>query len=235
MQRSEAFLPDTAPGILRQAGELDQAKVFQGTTERPFEVQKIVLDLATARREDNPYKIGFPFRSVFVAVATDTSANVSLKVNTADSFQSAFPLKKNDSFVFPWQLASGFLHWEAQAGKTMELYVFVSGEFRSGSQISVNSGGVSINEGSITTLGSVISVGAGRIQLCVANADRKIITFQNKISTSVWFGDSSVTDSGTVATEGIEVLPGQTFEFRNTGILYSWCQAAGRIQYLEET
>ena len=172
--RDEAQLPNIVDGILRQASELNRAKIFQGTTQRPFEVQKITLDLTTAKREDSPYKISFPFQSIYVGGATDVLTNVSIKVNSPDAIQSSFPLYLKDSVNFPFPVSEAYIHWTAQSGKSIDLYIFVSGEFRSGSQISVTGGGVSIVEGSTSTLTSIDLLAAARTQLCATNASRKI-------------------------------------------------------------
>lgn len=231
--RDEISIIDAASSILRQASQLDRAKVFEGSTERPFEVQKVPLDLTTAMREDAPFKIGFPFRSVFVRSATDVLTEVSLKVNSRDAMQSALPLKLNDSLVFPFQIAEGYLHWSAQSGKTMDLYFLVTGEFRAGSQVSVTGGGVSIIDGSSATTTVTTLSPTTAAAIAAANLSRKVASIQNNTGADLFVGPtSSVSSSG--ANLGYKVPAGATFQWRNTAVLYGYSVLGGDILNLEE-
>lgn len=210
-----------------------QAELFDQIARQPFQVQKIDLDLAAARSETDPFKIGFAWKSVFVQAATDVFANVSMRIGTRDSIQSPFSLKQNDSLVIDRRTPEAYLHWDAQAGKTMSLLFFTDAEFRSGSQISVTGGGVSINEGStVTGPTQVVLTAAVAAAIAPADSTRKTATIENKTGGPIYIGDVTVTDSG--ATEGILIPAGSKIVWRNTGALYGYSAAGGNVHRIEE-
>lgn len=223
---------DQAMRLTRMADELNQAQIYRSGSQAPFEVQVIDLDLSTARLSGNPFPIQFPFRSVFVRNASDVLANVSLQVSTDASYQSGVTLNKNDSLVLPYSVKNSFLTWSAQSGKTMQLIFFVSGEFRSGSQISQTGGGVAIVDGSaftrsVTTLAATIATA-----ILSADTSRKICSIQNNTGATLYVGDSAITSSG--ATRGYEVPAGATFQWRNTAALYAYSVPGGDLTLLTE-
>lgn len=218
--------------ILQRANEVNRASVFEGSTQRPFEVQSMTLDLSTARLETDPLRIGFPFKSVFVRSATDVYVEVSMRPISRDSFQSAVPLKYNDSLVFERQISGAFLHWTAQASKSITLLFFVSSEFRSGSQVSQTGGGVSIIDGSSFST-AVVTLGAASATLVAAqDTTRKQCTIQNNSGNDIWFGGSSVSSSG--ANLGYKVAANDTFIWRNTAALYAYSAAGGDVLKVTE-
>lgn len=207
--------------VLADALLKQDAEIFRGSTQQPFEVQVVNLDLTTARTPENPYPIRFPFKSVFVRTATDSSVSLDLRVQTQDSYQGKASLKLNDSLIFGQQQASAFLSWDAQSGKTMSLIFFVSAEFRSGSQVSQNAGGVSISDGTSAT-DSCVSTTASTVVTCFsANTSRKKGTIQNATGGSIFVGPLN-TVSNTGANRGFEVVPGAVFYWRNTAALYAY-------------
>lgn len=221
---------EMARAILGQVQDAARARIFEGTTQQPQQIQKIVLDLTTARLETQPYQIKFPFRSFYVQDATDTIANIFVKPTTQDSVQSFFTVKKNDSWASDYPISSAFLHWDAQSGKSITLVFFSEAEFRSGSQISVTGGGVSIVEGSTYSQAALTFVAATQLQIFAADTTRKVGTFQNKTGASVWVGGAAVTNT----TAYYEVLNGADFIWKNTGILYGYSVAGGSGHKTEE-
>lgn len=222
---SDILTPDIASAILSAAREKQQAAIFEGNTQKPFGIQAVTLDLSTARDASNPFKIGFPFKSVYVSTATDVYANVNMQPNSNDSFQSSLPLKQNDSWVREFPVSQAFLWWAAQSGKSITLLFFVDSEFRSGSQVSVTGGGVSIVEGSTLSTTRVDLTASTATLVLAADSTRKCSTIQNNTGAEVWFGGSSVSSTG--AGLGYLVPAGATFTFKNTGALYAYSVGGG--------
>lgn len=229
---TQIMTADQAAMILDKFNEIQRARIFEGNTQRPFSVQKMTIDLTTARLSTQPYKIGFPFKSLYVQTATDVYATVNVKLLTQDSSQSSFPMKLNDSFNNEFPIAEAYLDWDAQAGKTITLIFFLDSEFRSGSQISVTGGGVSIVDGSSILLGTVTLAAATAAVIAPADSLRKVATIQNKTGAVLYVGDSSITNGG--ATEGINIQPDGIITWRNTGALYGYSVAGGKVQRTEE-
>jgi hypothetical protein len=220
--------------ILQAANLVKQASIFKGGTERPFAVQVMTLDLSTAQLETQPKKIGFPFKSVYAANATDTTVNINLKINSQDSYQSAIPIFQNDSLTMDYPISEAYIHWAAQAAKTIVLVFFVDAEFRSGKQISVTGGGVSIVDGSSIALGAAVTLVAATAALIApALSTRKKATIQNKTGADIYIGDSTITNAG--ATEGIKIPNDGIIYWQNTGGLYGYSVAGGKVSRTEET
>lgn len=211
---------ELARQVLEVAEEKNRAAILLGSTDAPQEVQVVDLPpLDTAMLETRPFEINFSFRSVYVSVASDTSTEIKMRVNSQDSVQGLIPLRKGDSLVFPKSQAKAFLHWDAQPGKIIKLIFFVSGEFRSGSHISQNAGGISISDGESVMSNAYVSVGTSATEVLAQDTDRKTATIQNQGTGNIWLGGSDVTDSSG-AKPGILLGPGQSFIFKNTATLY---------------
>lgn len=225
--------PEIIAEILNRAQEVDQASIADGSDQKPFGVQKMEIDLSTARPESDPMPIGMPFKSIFVSDASDTIAKVFMRPNTRDSFQSAVPLKLNDSWTREKPVSKAFLHWDAQSGKTLTLFVFVDSEFRSGSQISVSGGSVSLNDGSTVDdpVREIVAPSAAT-KIAPVKINRKCCTLQNITGADIWIGGPGVTNSG--ATAGIRIADGEKWTYRNSGELYAYSVGGGSVTRLEE-
>lgn len=224
---------ETSNMILDAAREIQRARIFEGSTQRPMTVQKLTLDLTTAVLETRPYKIGFPFKSIYVQTASDVYVSVDVKLQTSDSLQSSFPMKLNDSFINEFPISEAYLSWSAQSGKSITFIFFIESEYRSGSQISVTGGGVSINDGSTITGPTRVTLTAATAGI-IAPADtlRKTATLYNDSGADIFIGDSTVTNAG--ATKGIPWPNGTLIYFRNTGVLYGYSVAGGNVIRNEE-
>jgi hypothetical protein len=222
---ADSILTSQIAGAILQEMRLQKnAEIFEGTTRSPFEIQTLVLDLSTAKTVQDPYIIGFPFKSLFVRDATDATVNVSLKPQTRDSFQSGVTLRLNDSLDFDVQQSSGFISWAAQSGKSITLVFFVNAAFKSGSQVAQSAGGVAIIDGTSYTDTAATTVATTEQLVFALDSTRKKGTIQNGTGGSVFVGKTGVTNTG--ATRGFEILPGETFYWRNTASLYAYPMAA---------
>ena len=210
-----------ARALVEAANQLDSANALLSTVDRMPEVQKLSIRLDQARTSANPFPVNFPFRSVFVASATDATTRVTLRPNSIDGYQDGLPIGLRDSFVLPFQSAAGFLTWDAQPGKTIDLYFFVTGEFRSGSQIQLTAGGVSIIDGAFATEANLTTVATTVLQVFAQDFLRKKGTIQNNTGGSVWIGATNAV-SNTGVNRGFEIKPGEVYFYRNTAALYAY-------------
>lgn len=229
----EGLTIEQAAEFLRGLTDTQKAELLLGSVDKPFSIQTFTLDLGTAKLSTDPYVIRSPFKSIYVVTATDVSAQVNFVPGTQDSFQSSIPLKQNSNFNFPRQISQGFLSWEAQTGKTMTIMLLVDGNFSTGQNISVNSGGVSINDGSSFTPSIVTLVAATAGALVASDTSRKKATIYNDTGATVYLGNSGVTDSG--ATKGMPLLSGATVIWRNTAALYGYSVGGGDLNVIEES
>jgi hypothetical protein len=229
---SDYLTPQQVDQIMGALLRPERARITDGTYNKPFNCQSITLDLTTAKLSTSPMKIAFPFTSIFVASATDTTVNVKMQLFGQDSMNSVFSMSKNDSFTMPFPVPEAYLSWPAQAGKSITIVFFVSGEFRPGSQISVINGGVSISEGSAVSLGGQVTLAAATAGIIApALSTRNVAWIQNKTGADLYLGDSSITDGG--ATEGIKVPPDYIIQWRSTAALYGYSTAGGVVSRME--
>lgn len=219
--------------ILKEHDANKTAFLTRANSEKTVQGHRIVLDLTTARDINNPFEVLFPFRSVFVEQASDANTFFYLKPSNREDMQKPFRMGLKDSWALPYQIPKCFLHWSAQPGKTVELVFFADGEFRSGSQISVTSGGVSISDGSTVSGPTQVVLAAGVAGIIAPQLlTRKVSIIQNKTGSDFYIGAATVTSSG--ATEGIKIPDGAIIEHRNTGALYGFSPAGGNVHRLEE-
>lgn len=219
--------------VLKDFESSNSAFLDRANREKTTQGHRVVLDLATARDVNNPFEVSFPFRSVFVEQASDANTFFYLKPSNREDMQKPFRMGLKDSWSLPYQLPRCFLHWSAQPGKTVELVFFADAEFRSGSQISVTSGGISISEGSTLTGPTQVVLTAGVAGIITPQLlTRKIAVIQNKTGSDMFIGGAAVTGSG--STEGIKLPDGFVIEWRNTGALYGFSSSGGNVHRLEE-
>lgn len=225
---------ELAQSLLQEVRDLRNARIFQGNTQKPFKVQKIVLDLSTAKLETNPYKVSFPFQSLYVQEATDSATVIKFKPGTQDSYQSDFNMRSNDSWSSEVPTTEATFFWDAQSNKSITLVFFVDAEFRSGRQISVQSGGVSISEGDVIGTATTTTLAPTTATIIApSNSNRKCSTIENNTGADLFVsGSSTVTNSG--ATRGLRVAPGENIKLRNTGALYGYSVLGGDTVRIEE-
>ena len=136
-----------ASAVLQDQRAQDQARIFEGNTQKPFGIQKVVLDLTTAQLETQPFRVTFPFRSLYVQEATDGNVYVYFKPETDNSYQSPVKLFLKDVLKGNYPIAGGSFFWDAQSSKSITLLFFTELDFTSGSYVQTSSGGVTLSDG----------------------------------------------------------------------------------------
>lgn len=217
---AEKLTAALAKMIFDQITEGDRAAALQNQMDITQYCVPYVIDLSTARTAQNPFVIGFPFRSCFIRTATDSLTNVNMRLDAPDDAAGDISLKNNDSFVLPFRAAKAFLNWTAQSGKSITLLIFPYGEFRSGSQVSSTAGGVSITTGDSVTTNAVATVTTATAQLFASDSSRKMMVIYNHGAVSIFIGGSTVTDQAG-ANPGIEIPPGGSYEWDSTAACYA--------------
>lgn len=212
------------------------AALAKAKSDAPFRLVPITIALDTAQTIQNPKPISFPFTSVMVTAVTDQTVQINLRPDTQDSFQGDFPLGQKDVVSFDQPVTRAFLSWSAQPGKSITLLFGVGIDFKSGTLVSVQSGGVNVSDGSAISAATKTTLSAGvAAAIAPQNLSRKCATLQNKTGASIFIaGDATVTDD-TGAVPGIEYGPGERIYHRNTGALYAYSAAGGVVALVEET
>ena len=221
--------PKIAQRIIDDHLELPKAGIIYGEAERQAPIREMVLTLTTARTEQNPVEVLFPFQSILVEQATDTNTYIFMKFGSKESGTPSLRLEQRDGYESDLP-GKAYLHWDAQPGKTITLKFFLLGRFKSGKQTLVNSGGVSINEGSSVTTQAKVTIGAATAAaIAPSDSTRKKTTLQNKTGAILWIGDSSVTNA-----TGIEVPVDGIIYWQNTSALYGYSVLGGDVMRMLE-
>lgn len=221
---------ETVNLFLEQLEAASKARIFQGNTQKPFGIQKLVIPLDTERLETDPYKLNFPFRCLYVKATTDSSVEINFKPNAQESFQSAVPMKLNDVFDNDFPVSSGIFYWDAQPGKSITLIFFLHSSFRSGSMISLTSGGVSISSGDSYVMGSTALTGGAAAQILAQDTARKNAIIQAPIGQDLWIGGVGVTPA-----TGIRIPAGENRAWTNTAAAYGYLAANGNAVTMSES
>ncbi|MFN3453522.1 MAG: hypothetical protein ACK41T_01080 [Pseudobdellovibrio sp.] len=215
--------------ILREHEAQNSAFLDRANKEKVVQGHRITLDLSVARDINNPMEVNFPFKSVFVEQATDPNCFFFVKPSNREDMQKPFRMGLKDSWALPYQIPRCFLHWDQQLGKKIELVFFADAEFRSGSQISVTSGGVSISDGFQFIQNYVTAAANTEVQLLAQNSTRKVSYIHNIGDDPIYLGLPSETiDVSGGSNKFWEVLPNEKFEFRNTAEM--WAKSASVLK-----
>ena len=192
------------------------------------EVQVVTLQLSTAQDEGRPYKIPFPFKSVYVEDTTAAGNSVNFRIGTEDTYQGKITLKRKDVLNFPHQVNGAFLDWSAGAASdTMKLVFLVSGNLRPGSQlIDINSN----LDGDNYDQATPVSCTTTATEIVATNTSRGAVNLYNDGGSTVYIGNSSVT-----AVNGMPLSVGAYAVIRNTDEIYGITSAGtASIRITEE-
>lgn len=219
--------------LLQSADIIKRARIADGLSQRPASIQPIPLDLSVEKLASQPYKVNFPFTSVYVQDTTTESVEIFMRPGSDDSNQGSIKLRRGDVFTSENPIPNAYLHWAPQIGLSATLIFFVDSKFESGSQITSLSGGVNLSDGSILGGPQKITLAATTAtEIIPASATNIVTTLQNKTGGDLWIGDSSVSNTG--ATEGIKIPNDGIIYWRNQAALFGYSVAGGSITYMRE-
>lgn len=205
-------LLQTQAGYLRSIAAANDGGIALDTDMRPRKQLRIVLELDTARGENNPLEINNPFSSYYVETASDDSTVVKMSLTSpeAQNIRQYTSVRRKDAARFSLPIRAGYLTWDAQAGKTMTIIFYLGLEFIPGTINTAITGGVSISDGTAVDTLSPVTLTTTVGVIAASNADRKKLVISNLGSARIFIGDAAVTnDAG--ASPGIPVDPGMSY------------------------
>ena len=126
---------EDAKAIVRSLASGFQATIQKQQISSDKLISTLVLDLGVERTRNNPLKISFPFISVRVEEATDSSSFCRMIPVSIDSYQDDCLLQLNDSIEFDNGISNIYITNPIQTGKTMVLKFFTQARVRSGSLV----------------------------------------------------------------------------------------------------
>ncbi len=227
------FTREQVYALLERIREVDQAGIYEGATDKPHDIQEIVLNLDEERPETNPLVIHTPFKNLFVEEATSTTNHFFLKPNAPEAYQRPFKFEVNSSVEFEPAVAKAYLHWPRQPGAKMVLKLSVNSKFKTGKLLSLNAGGISLSEGaSIVGPTHVVLVANTAAQIAPANFNRKVATIENKTGADLFVGGDNTVNATT--NEGIKIPPGSKIFWKNSAALWGFSVPGGKVTRIEE-
>jgi hypothetical protein len=222
--------------VLDKAREVDQAKLFENTTQRPFHFYQIVYALDTATKAGQEIKIGFPFKGITVRQATDSTCSVNIRIGAQDAINPDIQLRQNDAINFDEPINEAYLSWSAQTGKSITLLFAIDAVLNIGVATTAITGGIFQQDGTAAAaIASVTLSAATAAAIAPALSTRKTCTLVNNTGATIYLGGDSTVTADTTATGGIPVPAGSTFLWRNTAALYAISTPGGIVNRLEET
>lgn len=219
---------DDLKAILSEINNVAQASIVNSIENTPFEVIPITLDLSTERTRSQAFELSFPYRAIYVSSATDASTVVKYIPDTNDSYQGDLSLSLKDVLEFQQPKAKGYLYWEAQAGKSVTIVLFVKASFKSGSFVTQSVGG---NSATRFTNRSPVTVTNALTSILAQNLSRVRVTLQNAGGDSIFIGGATVTTAN-----GYNLASGEKMVIENnSGAIYGITTGANvEIRILED-
>lgn len=209
------------------------AEILDASTSNPFQLQKFVLTLTTAKSEFDPFIISFPFKGILLKSGSDNLTNVDVKFNSNNVGIDKVNMVTNDAINSQQIFSSAYISWAAQPGKTITVYVFLDSTFQSGSLI--NSGTVTTQLPSVVTGPTRVALAATTATIIIpANAAARTTTLQNKTGADLYIGGSTIGAVGG-ANEGLKIPTDGFVYWNNTAALYGWSVAGGNVSYIVES
>lgn len=223
------FSGNSAQEIINNNTILDQAYLETTRNNPPSYIQSVSIPLDTARTLENPFVLGFAWKSVYVSSATDSNTNIDITLFTNATINQKFPLKRNGVLSFEHPIGKSYFTWDAQAGKDITLHFILNGNFRPGSLISEVSStvdGNSINEYSPVTIASTTAT-------LVDSNLRNLINIQNEGPGDCYIGGSGV--SAVAGSElGLLLRAGDERQYRNTASIYAASATSAVLRFQNE-
>lgn len=228
MDDKKYLTEDSFRAILDDFYKADKASIAQSNSNTPFELKTITIPLDNEVARTSAYRIGFPFKSLYVAQATDANVTVNFVPDSNDIYQDAVPLSNKDSLTFDTAKGEAYLYWGAQPAKTITLCFFIRGQFKSGSYLTQAIG----SSASSLTLRNPVTVNTSATLVASSNATRTAMTLYNSGATDCYIGNSTVTTSN-----GILLASGERVKITQNISAYYAIVSAGTttIRILEES
>lgn len=181
------------------------------------------FSLSSAKLETDPKIIRFQFKQAIIVDASDASVEVSFKTGKGET-NDAFKMKLNSNFKSDKFINDGTFFWDAQGSGWVDVLFVVDGEFDSGRNLSVNGGGVSLNDGSTIENQTLVTLAAATPTVIAAgNLNRKVSYITNHTGADLWIGDEDVTNTNKYR----KLAAGGEVEYRNTAALYGYSVSGG--------
>ena len=223
---------------LRQYNQFQKDAIEEARQTGAFKVQTYLIDLSTAKTEQDPFIIGYPFKTIAFENATADSVEVSCKFNSNDQGVSAQVFKDNAVVQTNKMFSGAYLFWSAQSGQSIRVTVYVDSEYSTGSL--KNSGTIAVSgittpvviddPNTLTITNPAISAATATKIVTGSTANRRVY-IENNDTEDVYVGaDNTVTNSG--ATKGFTIPMGMVYEDEFKGDLWLYSvggNAAGLI------
>ncbi len=219
--------------IIDRLREPELAQVAIDKATRPLSILEIKIDFSKPVSELAPQRIGHAFKSMYFQNSDNPKNVILVKPSTTDAHQSSFELGYKDVWTVDRTLNDAFIYWPAGQTGTGKLILFTDSNFKSGSQVSITAGGLSISEGSSAALTNQTLTAATASEILPQNFFRKTATVVNDTGDNIFLGENNTVNATT--KKGVPIANGDSFKWRNSAALYAYSTGGGKLIVLEET
>lgn len=210
--------------LLERGQKQQAAELRRSGDDQPFNFQRFRILLDNARVEGSEYEIKIPCKSIYIENASDPSAVVQVSFNSRNTVQGQnyIQMQQRDSISFSDIKSSVIIKNTAQASQWVDIVIALDAEIKSGRNISVNSGGVSINGGSSRDTSGLGSAGTASSVTVTTTATMILPQDSNRKGALLYVdADVRVGDSAVTATTGVLIVAGSYISDNNTAALYA--------------
>jgi hypothetical protein len=198
----------------------------KGANIDPAYSQILYLDNTTTKENPN-LRINYDFKSLAITDGTDNDTYIYAILGRVNGSKKPIKFKNNSTYASDFQITEITIYSPAQAGKQVTINLFKDAIYTSGSL--VNSGVVTTaRPTAFTTSIATIPASTPTIVLPL-NTARKSAMIKNPLTSTVYFGDASVSASY------MDLAPGDKLVYDNSSALYFFSTIATQLIVFEET
>lgn len=150
----------------------DNAYVQNAQNNAPSAIRKVTVSLTTGNDDGNLFKVGFPFKCVYVDSATDSSTEILMKPFSDSMNNDYIPLRKNAVLTFDRSINECYLKWSAQTGSEITLYFLTDAKFETGNTLTEVASSV---DGNVITPEADLVLNMTPVELMPQDLERKIM------------------------------------------------------------
>lgn len=233
---------DLSDTLLEAARRLQDAQIFNASTQLPSNFQVVPLNLATALLEVNAFKVSIPFKSVYFMKSEWEDAEIFLKPMTNDQNQGALRLNPKDTLNFENAINGCFLYWTSNAPSanqvlnlTKAYLLFAVDAVLRPATIARVFGNVFTDNYATFSTAKITLAATTPTALTYAGTvvGRQSSVIQNNTGADLYLGTSIVTNAA--ANFGYKLAAGDSYIWKNSSILYGYSVAGGDVNVMTET
>lgn len=220
----EKIISQNSKNVIDNSEFLDNSFLDLQQSDAPKLIRKITINLTKERTLSNPYKITFPYKSIYIQHSTTSTDKINLITNANEETQDLIPLSLKDTLNFDMPIKGAVIINDAQPACFMTIVFILKASFRPGNTILAT---VKNSDGSnFETNAGVVVSNIGWTPIVAENVNR---TVMNIVS------DNLIMIRQIGGVNGFPFMGATNFTLRNTcGLEAQAIGANAFVQYSSE-